>query len=66
MKGKIKLTPITCNTCGKRIIKGRPIYRERGLTFTCCSAECLLYAMTTFYTEESTGYYETQEEWEDD
>ena len=66
MKGKIKLTPITCDTCGKRIIKGRPIYKERGLTFTCCSAECLLYAMTTFYTEDSTGYYETQEEGEDD
>lgn len=62
MKGKIKLMLITCDTCGKRIIKGRPIYKERGLTYTCCSAECLLYAMTTFYTEESTGYYEMQEE----
>lgn len=59
---KKKLTPITCDTCGKRIIKGRPIYRERGMTYMCCSAECLLYAMSTFYLEESTGYYETQED----
>lgn len=61
MKEKIKLTPIICDACGKRIVKGRPIYQERGLTYMCCSAECLLYLMTTFYTEESTGYYETQE-----
>ena len=61
MKEKIKLTPIICDTCGKRIVKGRPIYKERGLTYTCCSAECLLYAVTMFYVEESTGYYETQE-----
>lgn len=59
---KKKLTPITCDYCGKRIRKGSTIYRERGLTYMCCSAACLLYAMTTAYTEESTGYYETQEE----
>lgn len=46
---KKKLTPITCDCCRKRIVKGRPIYRERGLTYMCCSAECLLYSMTTFY-----------------
>ena len=61
MKEK-RLTPITCDYCGKRIVKGRPIYRERGLTYMCCSAGCLLYAMTTAYTEESTGYVETQEQ----
>ena len=59
---KTNKTPIVCDTCGKRIVKGRPIYRECGLTYMCCSAECLLYAMTNYYTEESTGYYETQEE----
>lgn len=63
---KTNKTPIVCDTCGKRIVKGRPIYRERGLTYMCCSAECLLYAMTTFYTVESTGYYETQEENDDE
>lgn len=59
---KKKLTPIVCDCCGKRIIKGRPIYREHGLTYMCCSAACLLYALTNAYKVESTGYYETQEE----
>lgn len=58
---KKDLTPIKCCICGKRIIKGRPIYRMRGFVCMCCSAECLLYAMTTFYKEESTGYIETQD-----
>lgn len=59
---KNTLTPIKCSTCGKRIPKGKLIYKKRGLTYTCCSAKCLLYAITPFYTEESTGYVETQEE----
>lgn len=57
-----KLTPIVCDVCGKRIAKRRPIYKVRGLTYTCCSASCLLYATTPYYIEESTGYIETQEE----
>ena len=57
-----KLTPIVCDVCGRRIVKGQSIYKVRGLTHTCCSASCLLYATTNYYTEESTGYIETQEE----
>ena len=57
-----KLTPIVCDVCGKRIIRGRPIHKVCGLTHTCCSASCLLYATAPYYIEESTGYIETQEE----
>ena len=56
-----KLTPIVCDVCGKRIVKGRLIYKKHGLTYACCSAECLLYATTNYYIEESTGYVETQD-----
>lgn len=55
------LTPITCWTCRKRIVKGHSIYRKRGYVSMYCSAECMLYVMTRFYTEESTGYIETQD-----
>lgn len=59
---KKNLTPIKCDCCGKRIIKGRPIYRKPGLVYMCCSASCLLDAVTPYYVEKSTGYAETQDE----
>ena len=65
MKTKMKLTPITCTHCGKRIVKGRPIYKIPGLYYQCCSPECLLDLYANVSVITSTGYEETQDE-EDD
>ena len=62
MSKKKELTPLTCSCCGKRIIKGRAVYKVKGCALQWCSAWCALYAMTNFYTEVSTGYEETQHE----
>lgn len=59
---KEKKEPMVCSTCGKRIVKGRPIYYINGLCYTCCSPICLLDAATNFRTRESTGYVENEED----
>lgn len=65
MTAKKKLTPIECSNCGKRIKKGQPIYSVEGIIYKCCSSYCLAYAMTNMKVTISTGYYETERDYEE-
>mgnify|MGYP006976108914 FL=1 len=57
-----KKTPEACWCCGKRIVKGRPIFILRGTIIRCCSLACLAYASLNIDEETSTGYIEEEED----
>lgn len=56
------MIPVKCDACGKNIDKGYPIYSLKGLTYRCCSAECLLYALHGKITINISKGYEEDED----